>query len=47
MSDGSATPGIFDGMAAFRGRHSATILVRNHENRSRPGEIPVVVPVGS
>jgi uncharacterized protein len=46
MSDGSPTPGIFDGMAAFKGRHGSTVLVRNHENRSRPGEIPVVVPDG-
>jgi secreted PhoX family phosphatase len=44
MSDGSPTPGIFDGMAAYPGRGGDTILIRNHENRSRPGEIPVVVP---
>ncbi len=44
MSDGNPTPGIFDGMAAYAGAGGATILIRNHENRSRPGEIPVVVP---
>jgi secreted PhoX family phosphatase len=44
MSDGHPTPGIFDGMDAFRGRNGTTILIRNHENRSRPLEIPVVVP---
>jgi secreted PhoX family phosphatase len=46
MSDGNPTPGIFDGMAAYHGLHGATVLVRNHENRSRAGEIPVVVPAG-
>jgi len=46
MSDGNPTPGIFDGMAAYRGRHGTTVLVRNHENRSQGGEIPVVVPGG-
>ena len=44
MSDGNPTPGIFDGMAAYPGRRGETILIRNHENRSRPFEIPVVVP---
>ena len=45
MSDGNPTPGIFDGMGAFRGRHrDTTILIRNHENRRRAGEITVVVP---
>lgn len=44
MSDGNPTPGIFDGMAAFRGRRGSTVLIRNHENRRRPGEIPVIVP---
>jgi uncharacterized protein len=45
MSDGNLTPGIFDGMAAFPGRHrGSTILIRNHENRRRAGEIPVIVP---
>jgi secreted PhoX family phosphatase len=46
MSDGNPTPGIFDGMAAFRERGGRTVLIRNHENRSRDGEIPVVVPSG-
>jgi uncharacterized protein len=44
MDDGNPTPGIFDGMASFAGRGGSTILIRNHENRSRPGEVPVVVP---
>jgi uncharacterized protein len=44
MSDGSPTPGIFDGMAAFRGAKNTTILIRNHENRRRAGESPVIVP---
>jgi uncharacterized protein len=44
MSDGNPTPGIFDGMAAYRGARGDTILIRNHENRSRAGEIEVVVP---
>ncbi len=44
MDDGNPTPGIFDGMAAYRSRGGKTILIRNHENRSRAGEIPVVVP---
>lgn len=46
------TPGIFDGMGAFAGPHGTTILIRNHENRSkdsgsprvREGEKPVIVP---
>jgi secreted PhoX family phosphatase len=46
MDDGNPTPGIFDGMAAYPGRGSSTILIRNHENRSRPGEITVAVPFG-
>ena len=44
MDDGNPTPGIFDGMAAYPGPRDSTILIRNHENRSRAGEIPVVVP---
>lgn len=44
MSDGNPTPGLFDGMAAFRGPQGATVLIRNHENRRRAGETPVVVP---
>ena len=46
MTDGSPTPGIFDGMAAYRGRGNSTILIRNHENRSRDGEVAVAVPAG-
>lgn len=42
MSDGSPTPGIFDGMGAYPGERGRTILIRNHENRERPGEIKVV-----
>ena len=49
--DGNPTPGIFDAMGAFPdsganngGRGGRTILIRNHENRRRPGEIPVTVP---
>jgi uncharacterized protein len=33
-------------MAAFPGRGNTTVLIRNHENRSRPGEITVAVPSG-
>jgi uncharacterized protein len=33
MSDGNPTPGIFDGMAAYPGKHGTTVLIRNHENR--------------
>ena len=44
MSDGQPTPGIFDGMAAFRGRRNTTILIRNHENREQAGELKVAVP---
>jgi secreted PhoX family phosphatase len=44
MDDGNPTPGIFDGMAAYDGPGNSTVLIRNHENRSRAGEIPVVVP---
>jgi secreted PhoX family phosphatase len=46
MSDGQPTPGIFDGMAAYRGRGGDVVLIRNHENRSRPGEVSVQVPTG-
>ena len=46
MSDGNPTPGIFDGMGAYEGPRGTTVLIRNHENRSRAGEIPVVVPKG-
>jgi uncharacterized protein len=44
MDDGNIVPGIFDGMAAYRGRKGTTVLIRNHENRRQAGEIPVVVP---
>jgi uncharacterized protein len=47
MDDGNPTPGIFDGMAAYKGKHGTTILIRNHENRSRPGEIECKVPVSN
>jgi uncharacterized protein len=46
MRNGLPTPGIFDGMAAYDGPGNRTILIRNHENRSRPGEIIVPVPTG-
>jgi uncharacterized protein len=44
MSDGQPTPGIFDGMAAFPGGWRGDILIRNHENRERAGELHVLVP---
>ena len=44
MSDGNPTPGIFDGMAAYRGRGGTTVLIRNHENRERAGELKVMTP---
>ena len=44
MSDGNPTPGIFDGMGAYPGGHRGDILIRNHENRERAGEIHVIVP---
>lgn len=47
--DGNLTPGIFDAMGAFPdvgrgsgGRGDRMILIRNHENRERPGEQKVV-----
>jgi secreted PhoX family phosphatase len=46
MSDGSPTPGIFDGMGAYRGHGGDVVLIRNHENRSRAGEVTVAVPTG-
>jgi hypothetical protein len=46
MSDGRPVPTAFDGMGAFPGAGGETILVRNHENRRRAGETPVVVPAG-
>ena len=44
MSDGQPTPGIFDGMAAYRGRGGTTVLIRNHENREQSGELKVMTP---
>src|SRR5918998_633722 len=51
--DGEPTPGIFDGMGAFpdvggnpSGNGDRVVLIRNHENRRRPGEIRVTVPPG-
>jgi uncharacterized protein len=44
MSDGKPTPGIFDGTGSYPGRRGTTILIRNHENRSRANEITVDVP---
>ena len=44
MGTGGPTPGIFDGMAAYPGPRGTTVLIRNHENRERFGEIPVPVP---
>jgi uncharacterized protein len=46
MSDGKPTPGIFDGTGCYKGKHDTAILIRNHENRSRPNEITVDVPAG-
>jgi uncharacterized protein len=46
MSDGKPTPGIFDGTGSFPGPRGTTILIRNHENRSRANEITVDVPAG-
>lgn len=48
MSDGTRVPGDHDGMAAFRGPHGTTILVRNHELANREAKFGdnagVVVP---
>ena len=44
MTTGGPTPGIFDGMGAYAGPGGSTILTRNHENRSRSGEVTVPVP---
>ena len=41
MSDGQPTPGIFDGMGAYRGPAGTTVLIRNHENREQSGELKV------
>ena len=45
MHDGHPTPSAFDGMGAFPGHANRTVLIRNHENRERPGEVPVVSPM--
>ena len=45
MHDGLLTPSAFDGMGAFPGQTGTTILIRNHENRERPGEVPVISPL--
>nr|MDQ3642762.1 PhoX family protein [Actinomycetota bacterium] len=49
MRDGRLTPGIFDAMGAYPDTGGGvnppgdtTILIRNHENRERPGEIKVI-----
>jgi secreted PhoX family phosphatase len=44
MDDGNLTPGIFDGMGSFPGPDGSTVLIRNHENQRKAGEIPVMVP---
>jgi uncharacterized protein len=44
MTDGNPEPSTHDGMAAFAGPAGTVVLARNHENKSQPGEIPVVVP---
>lgn len=41
MGDGQPTPGIFDGMGAYRGTRGTTVLIRNHENREQAGELKV------
>ncbi len=46
MRNGLPTPGIFDGTGAYPGLGGRTILIRNHENRSRPGEVTVPVATG-
>src|SRR5215217_8957406 len=46
MRGGQPTPGVFDGMGAFGGPDGGTVLIRNHENRSFPGEIGVPVAAG-
>ncbi len=53
MRDCRPTPGIFDAMGAFpdsgaggEGTGKRTILIRNRENRERPGEIKVVMGPG-
>ncbi len=46
LRDGKPTPGIFDGMGAYPGEAGTTILIRNHENRERPGEVKVITGPG-
>ena len=53
MRDGRPTPGVFDAMGAYpdtgggaNPTGDTTILIRNHENRERPGEIKVVTGPG-
>ena len=52
MRNGQPTPGIFDAMGAFQpvgaaaGGGDRTILIRNHENRERPGELKVITGPG-
>ncbi|AEI40046.1 alkaline phosphatase PhoX [Paenibacillus mucilaginosus] len=41
MTNGTAVPGAFDGMAAFQGRHNSVVLVRNHELSSN-AKYPVI-----
>jgi uncharacterized protein len=41
MSDGNATPGAFDGMAAFALPNGNVRLIRNHENRDGPEDARV------
>jgi len=41
MTNGDPTPSRFDGMAAFDKPGRNTVVMRNHENRSRVGEIVV------
>ncbi len=53
MRDGTPTPGILDAMGAFpdagnrvNPTDDTTILIRNHENRERPGEVKVATGPG-
>lgn len=41
LADGRPIPALFDGMAAFQGKHNSTILVRDHELTSQTDN-PVV-----
>ncbi len=36
LSDGRPIPAMFDGMAAFPGKHNSTVLIRNHELSGNP-----------